>query len=696
MFHLVNKNRPFVRKVKKVKYNCIELAISVELVCKRKKTRRLKMNNKIAASLLGLSMLTDLAQAHHFTTTELSVLNDNTSGFSFQSIMIRTSLPLISSEKEKLYSNGAESIVYAGEMSYYIYGDTTQMEDVLSGIKKVKEISAILPSSKVSNSLLEEESSLSSFSNGAPMRFNILLLQSMSKEQLEDYFQEAGVNATIYNVNTNLKSAKIRIAAVDYEKVKNLSLVHYMDRSHTLGINESKTTRTLKSSSYANITGLWSDMYNLNGQGMSVGVVDGGLVRNTHREFVSASGSSVILDNSGSAFADHATHVAGTIIADGDDSKARGVANEATLYSYTFLDSAFADVTMKIYQNDGVLITNHSYGYSERTKLGEYDSEAAKQDSAVSSNPFLNIFEAAGNDGEDAAYPAFGKIKGPGNSKNILTIGALNVNASGVAKFSSNGPTLDGRIKPELCTRGESVYSTGASTDDDYFWMSGTSMATPSATGIGLLAAQAYKKVSGGYDIRHDILKACMINTAVDKGRAGPDFDTGFGMIDAKATIDTINTLSSTKPLVYSDRIIYQESKKLNFTMENGGLFKATISWIDPEASPSSGSSLVNDIDMWLENSAGKKFYPFTLDASNPSSLAVSTKQNHVDNNEQIEVKNLPKGDYTLVINGKLIVTDTQEFALASNVSIAKESNLATLQASKLHNFAKVIQGALH
>ncbi|HIP46360.1 MAG TPA: hypothetical protein EYG95_02240 [Campylobacterales bacterium] len=652
------------------------------------------MKKKIVVSMIGLSMLTDLAQAHHFTTTELSVLNKDSSS-SFKSIMIRTTLPLLESEKEKLYSNGIESIVYAGDMSYYIYGDTSHVADAFGEIKKIKEVSAILPSSKVSNTLQESEGALSAFADGAPMRFNILLLKEMSKEALEDYFQEAGIYATIYNVTPSLKSAKIRISADDYEKVKDLALVQYMDKSHTLGVNETKSTRNLASSSYENVPDLWSDAYGLNGQGMSVGVVDGGLVRSTHNEFMSAGVSSVVLEKSNYSFEDHATHVAGTIIADGDESKARGVANEATLYSYTYYDRAFADITMKIYQNDGVLITNHSYGYSEKTKLGEYDSEAAKQDSAVSSNPFLNIFEAAGNDGEDTSYPAYGKIKGPGNSKNILTIGALNINASGAAKFSSNGPTLDGRIKPELCARGESVYSTGSSSDDDYFWMSGTSMATPSVTGIGLLAAQAYKKVSGGYDIRHDILKACMINTAVDKGRVGPDFDTGFGMIDAKATIDTINSLSSSTPLVYSDSIAHQQSKKLSFMMEEDGLFKATISWIDPEANPSSAKALVNDIDMWLENASGKKFYPYTLDATNPSSLAVSTKQNHVDNNEQIEVKDLPAGAYTLVINGGLIVTASQEFAIASNVSISKESNLATLQASQLQNFAKVIQRAL-
>ncbi len=653
------------------------------------------MKKKIAGSLLGLSLLTDLAQAHHFTQAELSLLNDTESS-SFRAIMIRTSLPLVSSEKEKLYAHGIESIVYAGDMSYYIYGDISKLQNILDGMDKIEEISAILPSSKVSTSLRENEDALGDLSDNAPLRFNILLLKEMSKEALEAYFEQAGIPATIYNVSPSLKSAKIRIAAEDYDKVKKLSLIHYMDRSHTLGISAAKVSRNIKSDGYSDIPSLWSGKYHLNGQGMAVAVVDGGLVRNTHQEFMENGRSDVILDSSGASFADHATHVAGTIIADGDNAKARGVANKATLYSYTFLNSAFADMTVKIYQHDGVLFSNHSYGYSDKTKLGEYDSEAAKEDSAVKGNPFLNIFEAAGNDGEDSDYPAYGKIKGPGNAKNILTIGALNINASGVANFSSNGPTLDGRIKPELCTRGESVYSTGSSSDDDYFWMSGTSMATPLATGIGLLASQAYKRVTGGYDIRHDVLTACMINTAVDKGRVGPDYDTGFGMIDAKATIDVINSLSSKRPLIHTDEIANGVRKTFPFVMQESGVFKATISWVDPEASPSSSKALVNDIDMWLENSAGKKFYPYTLDPKNPRALAVETKPNHVDNNEKIEVKNLPKGAYTLVVHGGLIITPSQEFAIASNVSISKESNLASMQASQLRNFAKVIQESIY
>jgi hypothetical protein len=646
-------------------------------------------------TVVGMTLLGDLAQAHQFSTTALQ--NIETSSHFLQTIMIEASSPLSENEKEAMYATGVESIVYVGNLHYYLYGSMDSIEKSLDVSKKITEAKAIVPSSKVSKHLVEHEDGLSSLGNGAPLNFNILLIKEMSEASLEHYFEEAGIKANISHVMQELKSAKIRIAAEDYEKVKNLPIVQYMDRSHSLGLNDSsKEVRNGKSTNYENITPLWRDSYHLNGEGMSVAVIDGGFVRKSHQEFVENGVSRVFLKGDGGDFADHATHVAGTITADGDDSKARGVANKSKLYSYTFLENSFADVTLKIYQEDAVLISNHSYGYSDMSKLGEYDTEAAKQDRAVSGNPFLNIFEAAGNDGEDTSYPAYGKIKGPGNSKNILTIGALNVNTSGVARFSSNGPTLDGRIKPELCARGESIYSTGSSSDNDYFWMSGTSMATPSVTGIGVLASQAYKRVSGGYDIRHDILKACMINSAVDKGRKGPDFDAGFGMVDAKATVDMINSLSTSKPLIYADSVKNGETKRLLFGMPNSGKFKATISWIDPEASPSASKALVNDIDMWLENSAGKRFYPYTLNAENPTALATNNRANHVDNNEQIEVAYLPKGSYTLVIHGSLIVTQSQEFALASNVSISNDSHLDVLLPSQLHNFAKVMQNALY
>jgi hypothetical protein len=220
-------------------------------------------------------------------------------------------------------------------------------------------------------------------------------------------------------------------------------------------------------------------------------------------------------------------------------------------------------------------------------------------------------------------------------------------------------------------------------------------MATPSATGMGILVAEAYKKVSGGYDIRHDILKSALINAAIDKGRVGPDYDMGYGMINLKDTIDIINSLASSAPLLHIDKITHGEVKNLSFDMKKSGKFKATISWVDPAGNPSSSSSLVNDLDLVLVAQNGKTYYPYTLNPSNPTAQARKDKANHIDNIEQIEVSNLPEGRYTLKIKASVVVTPSQEFAIASNVSISKNSNISTLEPSRLKNFAKVIQASI-
>ena len=659
---------------------------------------RKKLSLLTMKTLFGLTLLDQSASAltlngkkvNFSTPEEKKTIKTRALVSGYKTIIVKFDAPLSETAKDKLYAFGVSSIVYAGDLSYYIYAKRSVIDTL-----NCKEFGVVGHTDMLRDFRFKKESGLSLLNLGAYQNFNLLFLSELSFNEVEKYLEDNGIKATVIKALPSLRQAQVEVASTDVEKLKSLSLIQYMDRSQSMKIvYGEKVDRNAVTAKNLKVSKLWSGTYNLNGENMSIGVVDGGVVRSTHQEFTS-NGVTRIINKSNSDTNFHATHVAGTIVAEGDKSIARGMANKATVYSYSFSDVAFAESFLKLYSSDGVLLSNHSYGYSDKIRLGEYDSDAATQDKAVSNNPFLNVFEAAGNDGEISGYADYGIIKGPGNSKNIFTIGALNINSNKVAKLSSTGPVDDGRIKPDLCARGEYISSTTDETDSSYATMSGTSMATPAATGAAALIMQQYKRTTGGFDVRHDVLKSIMVNTAVDKENAGPDYKVGFGMIDAKAAVDTVKTIGTSGSLVSINSVTNKGEKVYNFS-HSGGKFKTTLSWVDVEANPSSSVTLVNDLDMILVNrDSGAKFYPYTLDKNNPSALAKTNKANRVDNIEQIEVSNLPQGNYQLIIKGYEIISNSQEFALASNVAIFGSNSIETLRPSQLKNFAKTMHGGI-
>jgi hypothetical protein len=97
-----------------------------------------------------------------------------------------------------------------------------------------------------------------------------------------------------------------------------------------------KSTCNRNAADTTNTDVIWqggSSGLNLTGQDCTIGIWDGGLVLNTHQEL----SGRVTLKDTGN-FANHATHVAGTIGADGDVANARGMASGANIWSYDFAD----------------------------------------------------------------------------------------------------------------------------------------------------------------------------------------------------------------------------------------------------------------------------------------------------------------------------------------------------------------------
>jgi hypothetical protein len=107
----------------------------------------------------------------------------------------------------------------------------------------------------------------------------------------------------------------------------------------------------------------------------------------------------------------------------------------------------------------------------------------------------IALFIAAGNSAVSA------QIGTPGSAEDVITVGALDKD-TGIAVYSSQGPTEEGRVKPNIAYTGSDIMSVAANTGDQYTAMSGTSMATPGAAGVSALMFQANPSLSP-FDVRN-------------------------------------------------------------------------------------------------------------------------------------------------------------------------------------------------
>jgi serine protease AprX len=112
---------------------------------------------------------------------------------------------------------------------------------------------------------------------------------------------------------------------------------------------------------------------------------------------------------------------------------------------------------------------------------------------------------AAGNEGPDAQT-----IGTPGWLEDVLTVGAYDPITGEIAPYSSRGPTVDGRIKPDVIAPGGGypdhgiengivnlLDKCGDGLPDRYSPIQGTSMATPHVSGLVTLMYEAHKRLLG-------------------------------------------------------------------------------------------------------------------------------------------------------------------------------------------------------
>ena len=370
---------------------------------------------------------------------------------------------------------------------------------------------------------------------------------------------------------------------------------------------------------------------------------------------------------------------------------------------------------------------------------GTYPPASVQTDRFAWEHKDMVILFAAGNDGNDTAPPDGivdeDSIGSPGTAKNIISVGASeNVrssggnsdqawgegsiegallgfnpvmeplvddkpsdNADGMAMFSSRGPTNDGRIKPDVVAPGTNVLSVHSQhpdamelygiheSNERYAYCSGTSMATPLVAGTTVLIRQWYVETRGQPNPSAALIKATLINGAVDMSpgqygagetqeipAAWPNHVIGWGRVDLAASLAV--GASAEREVWFDDASeIGRAGDEVEFTRyadAGDESIRITLVWTDPpgeEEPPDIDLSivtgeratpvLVNDLDLRVIAPDGREFL-------GNGEREDGGDHDRLNNVEAVRIPNPVAGDYRLIVAGHEIAQGPQPFAL--------------------------------
>ncbi|WP_223608236.1 S8 family serine peptidase [Chryseobacterium sp. OSA05B] len=503
---------------------------------------------------------------------------------------------------------------------------------------------------------------------------NVTVLEKLSKEYSEQFAREKS-EALEFAKKNNIP------VIIENGNGTKKELMKIIDGKPFYYTNNNTAAAKSTRANYLNSGG--SLGLNLDGENIQVNVWDGDAIRKTHQEF----GNRVTIgDNANPATNTdgnkHATHVGGTIASSGITPSAKGMAPKSKIKSYEWNNDS---AEMASEASQGLTISNHSYGsdpdlvrkHNLEWIYGAYIDESAKWDEILFNAPYYTICKAAGNSGGSGYNPnpvgggsstVFDNLSDKSTSKNVIVVANANdanINAAGnlvsvsINASSSQGPTDDLRIKPDIAGNGTDVYSTVSSSNSAYISYSGTSMASPNVTGTLVLVNEHFKNQTGSFMLGA-ALKGLALHTADDAGAAGPDVNFGWGLLNAKKMAETINNRTTTA-LISDKTLSTGGTETLSINSDGVTPIIASISWYDrPGAVQTSSNNLnsptkrlVNDLDLRIVSANGQTYYPWAL-----TSRSTNNKQdNNSDNFERVDAGVLPSGQYSVVVTHKGTLT---------------------------------------
>lgn len=190
---------------------------------------------------------------------------------------------------------------------------------------------------------------------------------------------------------------------------------------------------------------------------------------------------------------------------------------------------------LQFIEANGADMATSSLGYIDWYTQGDLDGETAVITIAVNAAIAngLIMCTAAGNEYHDS-NPSTSSLIAPSDAFEVITCGAVDA-WGGIADFSSDGPTADGRVKPEVLGQGVDAISVWPYETSGYAYVSGTSISTPLVAGAVACLIEAHPE----WPV--DQMRSQLFYTAdyyVANGTYEPTYVRGYGIIDAYAALN--------------------------------------------------------------------------------------------------------------------------------------------------------------